>query len=89
MEAKKLRMREKSAQIIVSSLVNVSFRVIDPAMDHPAQMMKQLDDRYASARASSRISVMTSLYRTRYTGDSMAHHCDKISSMLNLSLIHI
>lgn len=82
-ESKKMRMRDKAVQIISASLGDVPFRVVDPAIGRPAEMLRLLDERYASTRAVSRISVMTSLYRTRFSGGSIVRHCDKIASLLS------
>ena len=45
-------------------------------------MIANLDERYASCTAASRISILTRLYRSNFTGGSIEKHVDRISSLL-------
>ena len=79
---KQARKCDKAVNVIISSLGNVPLRVVEMANGRPATMLHLLDERFASQRAATRIVLMTSLYRTKYTGGSMSKHCDDIASII-------
>lgn len=80
---KSSRMKDKATQIILSSLGDVPFRVVESEIGNPSTMIYHLDERYASNTAATRISILTSLYRTIFVSGSLEKHCDGISSLLS------
>lgn len=63
---------EKCSGMIISALGDSPLCVVADADGGPFQMVKLLDDRYASSRTSSRIAVQTQLYRMNYQGQDMS-----------------
>ena len=66
---------EKASAIIISSIGDGPLRVIEDVDDDPQKMLRMLDERYASNRATSRIAVQTQLYRKVYGGGWHGHIC--------------
>lgn len=74
---------EKTSGIIISALGDSALRVVADADGNPSSMLKLLDDRYASNRTSSRISVQTQLYRMKYQGQDMSNYIDEYTSLFS------
>lgn len=77
------RIRTKAVHILISLLGDVPLRVVESVIGKPATMLFLLDERYASTRAASRISLMTELYRSKFTRGFILKHCDCMASILS------
>ena len=76
--------KEKASAMIVNALGNSALRVCSNHVSEPMDMLATLDARYASTRATTRISVLTALYTKRYTGKSeMARYVDQFESLFS------
>lgn len=64
--------REKACGMIICALGDAPLRVIMDVDDDPAQMLKPLDNWYASSRAVSRIAVQTQLFWMSYNHQNMS-----------------
>lgn len=58
--------KEKAAAMLTQALGDAPFRVCSSKAGNPILMLELLDMRYASTRAASRISVLTSVYSKKY-----------------------
>lgn len=76
--------KDKASSILVSALGDNAFRVCSAKVSEPLEMLSLLDKRYASQRASSRISVLTSLYAKRYQDNQdMGRYIDEFESLFS------
>ena len=76
------RYRSKALHVIMSSLGNTPLAVIETSIGMPATILSLLDERYACTRGASRISLMTELYRLKFSRRSITNYCDRILSVL-------
>jgi gag-polypeptide of LTR copia-type len=74
---------ERACSIIIAALGDSALSVVSAVDEKPDQMLKLLDERYASSRAASRISVQTQLYRKSYTGGDMAKFIDAMGTLFS------
>ena len=81
-DPKVARSRSKAVHVIMASLGNTPLAVIETAIGMLATMFSLLDEIYASTRAASRISLITELYRLKFSRGSIAKHCDRMLSIL-------
>lgn len=76
--------KEKAAALLVNALGDSPLRVCSSSLDDPITMIELLDARYASDRAVSRISVLTSLYSKKYNSrENMAKYIDEFEVLFN------
>jgi gag-polypeptide of LTR copia-type len=76
--------KDKSTALIVSALGDSAFRVCAPEAGDPIAMLHMLDKRYASKRAASRISLLTSVYDKRYQPkSSMSKYIDEFNQLFS------
>lgn len=74
--------RDEASSIIFAALGDSAFCVCSSTVDDPLGMLSLLDRRYASNRASSRISLLTSLFSKKYQrGQDMAKYVDDFELM--------
>ena len=74
--------KEKAVAILVNSLGDSALRVCSEHVDDPLKMINALDSRFASTRATTRISVMTALYTKRYSDkEDMTEYVDGFESL--------
>jgi len=76
--------KEKSAAILVNALGDSAFRVCSSQVSEPLKMLELLDLRYASTRAATRISILTSVYsKTFGVKDNMPKYIDDFESLFS------
>ena len=74
--------KDEASSILVSALGDSAFRVCSSKVNEPLEMLSLLDKRYASSRASSRISVLTCAFSKRYQpGQDMAKYVDEFETI--------
>lgn len=74
--------RDEAASILVTALGDSAFRVCSSKVRDPLGMLDLLDKRYASCRAASRISVLTTLFSKKYlNGQDMARFVDEFEAL--------
>ncbi len=77
-----LEARRKSSAIIVAALGDSPLRVCISKRNDPMAMLELLDKRYASSRASSRISTLTSVFSKKYTdSQSMGKYINEFEDL--------
>ena len=69
--------------MIGSSLGDVPIRVIHSSIDEPRDMILLIDEPYTSNTTVSRIYLLTSLYRMRFTGGSIEQQCNHMAIILS------
>ena len=71
-------MKDEAASILIEALGDTALRVCRTKVYDHIAMLELLDKRYASNRAASRISLLTSLFPKRYTqGQDMGKYVDE------------
>ena len=76
--------KDKAAALLVHALGDSALRVCSAHIDEPLSMLSLLDTRYASNRASNRVSILTSLYSKRFTGkENMSKYVDEFEVLFN------
>ena len=76
--------KNKAAALLANALGDHPFRVCSSALDNPMEMLNLLDARYASTRAASRVSILTTLYTKKYTGKyNMEKYVDEFEVLFN------
>lgn len=74
-------MKDDACALLVGALGNVPFRVCQH-VDNPMDMLKLLDQRYASSSSTAIIGLMAQVYSKRYkTGKPMAIYIDEYSQL--------
>ena len=80
----KPEIKNKAAALLGNALGDQPFRVCSSALDNPMEMLDLLDARYASTRATSIVSVLTTLFTKRYSGKyNMEKYVDEFESLFN------
>jgi len=60
--------KDKASSLLISGLGKSAFPVCSSAIYDPLKMLELLDARFASKRATTRISVLTAVYQKKYSG---------------------
>ena len=58
--------KDKSSAMMVGALGDAALRVCSAKIGEPMQMLSLLDNRFASKRTATRISVLTAMFSKRY-----------------------
>ena len=76
--------KEHAAALLVGGLGNVPLRVCHSSVSDPINMLKLLDQRYASSSSVAIIALMTQVYSKRYkSGTSMAVYVDEFVQLFS------
>lgn len=77
--------KSKASALIVSALGDTALRVCSSRIGDPLNMLKMLDNRCASSRTATRISVLTTMYTKRFdhNNDSMANYVDVFEALFS------
>ncbi len=76
--------KDKASAMLVNALGDLALRVCMNEVSEPMKMLKLLDNRYASSRAATRISVLTSVYAKRWNGkEHMGKFVDEFESLFS------
>lgn len=75
--------KSKAAAIMVGGLGDKPLRLVVGVRKDPAQMMKKLNERYASSKLTTRMTLMTSLTNMTYKGGDMTEYVDTYASTLD------
>ena len=75
--------KSKAAAIIVGGLGDKPLRLVVGVRKDPAHMMEKLNERYASSKLTTRMTLMTSLTNMAYKGGDMTEFVDSYASLLD------
>ena len=75
--------KSKAAAIIVGGLGDKPLRLVMSVRKQPALMMLKLNERYASSKLTTRMTLMTTLTNMVYRGGDMTEYVDSYASLLD------
>lgn len=75
--------KNKSSAMLVAALGDTALRVCSSKIGQPLQMLEMLDNRFASSRTATRISVLTTMYTKRFNSrkDNMGKFIDEFETL--------
>lgn len=77
--------KNKSSAMLVAALGDTALRVCSSKIGEPLEMLKMLDNRFASSRTATRISVLTTMYTKRFNpkSDNMGKFIDEFETLFS------
>jgi gag-polypeptide of LTR copia-type len=75
--------KRKAVAIIINALGDKPLRVVAGDTKNPQVMLKKLQERYASTKISTRMSLIAELHNMRYKNGDMGEYVDKYTALLD------